>query len=153
VINTLFWIVEVEQGHILMDGLDIGGKWVSGLHGNLGIIPQNPVLFSGSICFNLDPFSEHSDANLWESLDDAHLKDVVQRNSLGLEAEVNERGKNYSVGQRQLLSLAQAMCCGNQKFWSLMKQLQPWMLEQMPLSRRLYMSISSHTQCLRLLIG
>jgi ABC-type multidrug transport system fused ATPase/permease subunit len=96
-INTLFRIVEVEQGHILIDGLDIGGMGLSDLRGNLGIIPQTPVLFSGSIRFNLDPFSEHSDADLWESLDCAHLKDVVQRNSLGLEAEVNEGGKNYSV--------------------------------------------------------
>jgi ABC-type multidrug transport system fused ATPase/permease subunit len=105
-INTLFRIVEVEQGHILIDGSDIEGMGLSGLRGNLGIIPQNPVLFPGSIRFNLDPFSEHSDADLWESLDHAHLKDVVQRNSFGLEAEVNEGGKNYSVGQRQLLSLA-----------------------------------------------
>jgi ABC-type multidrug transport system fused ATPase/permease subunit len=61
-IDTLFRIVEVEQGHILIDGLDIEGMGLSGLHGNLGIIPQNPVLFPGSIRFNLDPFSEHSDA-------------------------------------------------------------------------------------------
>jgi ABC-type multidrug transport system fused ATPase/permease subunit len=108
-INTLFWIVEVEQGHILIDGLDIGGMGLSDLRGNLGIIPQTPVLFSGSIHFNLDSFSEHSDADLWESLDHAHLKDVVQRNSLDLEAEVNEGGQNYSVGQRQLLSLARAL--------------------------------------------
>jgi ABC-type multidrug transport system fused ATPase/permease subunit len=54
--------VEVEQGHILIDGLDIEGMGLSGLRENLGIIPQNPVLFPGSIHFNLDPFSEHSDA-------------------------------------------------------------------------------------------
>ncbi|CAK9207810.1 unnamed protein product [Sphagnum jensenii] len=108
-INTLFRIVEVEQGHILIDGLDIGKMGLSDLRENLGIIPQTPVLFSGSIRFNLDPFSEHSDADLWESLDRAHLKDVVQRNSLGLEAEVSEGGENYSVGQRQLLSLARAL--------------------------------------------
>ncbi len=102
--------MEVEQGHILIDGLDIGGMGLSGLRGILGIIPQNAVLLSGSIHFNLGPFREHSDADLWESLDRAHLKDVVQRNnSLGLEAELNEGGKNYSVGQRQLLSLARAL--------------------------------------------
>ncbi len=99
----------MEQGHILIDGLDIGGMGLSGLRGILGIIPQNAVLLSGSIHFNLGPFREHSDADLWESLDRAHLKDVVQRNSLGLEAEVNEGGENFSVGQRQLLSLARAL--------------------------------------------
>jgi ABC-type multidrug transport system fused ATPase/permease subunit len=54
-INTLFRIVEVEQGHILIDGLDIGEMGLSDLRENLGIIPQTPVLFSGSIRFNLDP--------------------------------------------------------------------------------------------------
>jgi ABC-type multidrug transport system fused ATPase/permease subunit len=73
-INTLFRIVEVEQGHILIDGLDIGGMGLSGLSGNLGIIPQNPVLFSGSIRFNLDPFSEHSAADLWEILRSCSLE-------------------------------------------------------------------------------
>ncbi len=74
-INTLFPIVEVEQGHILIDRLDIGGMGLSGLRGNLGIIPQNPVLFSGSIHFNLDPFSEHSAADLWEILRSCSLEE------------------------------------------------------------------------------
>jgi ABC-type multidrug transport system ATPase subunit len=75
----------------------------------LSIIPQAPVLFSGTVRFNLDPFSEHNDADLWEALERAHLKDVIRRNSLGLEAEVSEGGENFSVGQRQLLSLARAL--------------------------------------------
>ncbi|CAK9265220.1 unnamed protein product [Sphagnum jensenii] len=108
-INTLFRIVEMESGQIVIDGLDIRRMGLSDLREKLGIIPQTPVLFSGTIRFNLDPFSEHSDADLWESLERAHLKEVVQRNSLGLEAEVNEGGENFSVGQRQLLSLSRAL--------------------------------------------
>jgi ABC-type multidrug transport system fused ATPase/permease subunit len=99
----------MESGQIVIDGLDIRRMGLSDLREKLGIIPQTPVLFSGSIRFNLDPFSEHSDADLWESLERAHLKEVVQRNSLGLEAEVNEGGENFSVGQRQLLSLSRAL--------------------------------------------
>jgi ABC-type multidrug transport system fused ATPase/permease subunit len=107
--NTLFRIVEAESGQILIDGIDIHTLGLADLRKNLGIIPQSPVLFSGTIRFNLDPFAEHSDADLWESLERAHLKDVVRRNSLGLEAEVSEGGENFSVGQRQLLSLARAL--------------------------------------------
>ncbi|KAJ0082014.1 hypothetical protein Patl1_11257 [Pistacia atlantica] len=63
----------------------------------------------GTVRFNLDPFSEHNDADLWEALERAHLKDVIRKNSFGLDAEVSEGGENFSVGQRQLLSLARAL--------------------------------------------
>ncbi|GAB4840687.1 Canalicular multispecific organic anion transporter 1, variant 2 [Ancistrocladus abbreviatus] len=79
------------------------------LRSALSIIPQSPVLFSGTVRFNLDPFGEHNDADLWEALNRAHLKGVIQKNSFGLDAEVSEEGENFSVGQRQLLSLARAL--------------------------------------------
>ncbi|OWM71292.1 hypothetical protein CDL15_Pgr011419 [Punica granatum] len=108
-INALFRIVELERGRILIDGYDIGKFGLMDLRKVLGIIPQSPVLFSGTVRFNLDPFNEHNDADLWEALERAHLKDVIRRNALGLEAEVSEAGENFSVGQRQLLSLARAL--------------------------------------------
>ncbi|KAI3852205.1 hypothetical protein MKX03_012277, partial [Papaver bracteatum] len=108
-LNALFRIVELERGRILIDDYDVAKFGLTDLRKVLGIIPQSPVLFSGTVRFNLDPFSEHNDADLWEALERAHLKDVIRRNSLGLDAEVTESGENFSVGQRQLLSLARAL--------------------------------------------
>ncbi|KAH7836909.1 hypothetical protein Vadar_007286 [Vaccinium darrowii] len=108
-LNALFRIVELERGRILIDGYDIAKFGLTDLRKVLGIIPQSPVLFSGTVRFNLDPFGEHNDADLWEALERAYLKDAIRRNSLGLDAEVSEAGENFSVGQRQLLSLARAL--------------------------------------------
>ncbi|KAI3455947.1 hypothetical protein Pfo_012610 [Paulownia fortunei] len=108
-LNALFRIVELEWGKILIDDSDISKFGLTDLRKVLGIIPQSPVLFSGTVRFNLDPFNEHNDADLWEALERAHLKDVIRRNSLGLDAEVSEAGENFSVGQRQLLSLSRAL--------------------------------------------
>jgi ABC-type multidrug transport system fused ATPase/permease subunit len=108
-LNALFRIVELERGRILIDDCDTSKFGIWDLRKVLGIIPQAPVLFSGSVRFNLDPFNEHNDADLWEALERAHLKDVIRRNALGLDAEVSEAGENFSVGQRQLLSLARAL--------------------------------------------
>lgn len=108
-INALFRMVELEKGRILIDNYDISSFGLTDLRKVLGIIPQSPVLFSGTVRFNLDPFSEHGDVDLWEALERSYLKNVIARNALGLDAEVSEGGENFSVGQRQLLSLARAL--------------------------------------------
>ncbi|XP_042421454.1 ABC transporter C family member 2-like isoform X2 [Zingiber officinale] len=108
-LNALFRIVELERGQIFIDDYDVSKFGLWDLRKVLGIIPQSPVLFSGTVRFNLDPFNEHNDAVLWEALERANLKDVIQRNQLGLDAGVSEAGENFSVGQRQLLSLARAL--------------------------------------------
>lgn len=107
--NALFRIVEIERGQIVIDNIDISKIGLADLRKKLGIIPQFPVPFSGSIRFNLDPFNQHSDVEIWEALERAHLKEVVRRSSSGLDMMVSERGENFSVGQRQLLSLARAL--------------------------------------------
>ncbi|XP_061984251.1 ABC transporter C family member 12-like [Populus nigra] len=108
-LNALFRIVELERGEITIDGCDITKFGLTDLRRALSIIPQSPVLFSGTVRFNLDPFSEHNDADLWEALERAHLKDAVRNSSFGLDAQVYEGGESFSVGQRQLLSLARAL--------------------------------------------
>jgi ATP-binding cassette subfamily C (CFTR/MRP) protein 4 len=75
----------------------------------VSVIPQDPHLFSGTIRFNLDPFSVYQDSEIWAALRDAHIADVIEQDGNGLHAIVEENGRNFSVGQRQLLSLARAI--------------------------------------------
>ncbi|XP_016734581.2 ABC transporter C family member 12 isoform X2 [Gossypium hirsutum] len=109
VLNALFRIVELERGRILIDGCDLARFGLTDVRKVLSIIPQSPVLFSGTVRLNLDPFNEHNDDDLWQALERAHLKDVILRNTFRLDAEVLEGGENFSVGQRQLLCLARAL--------------------------------------------
>ncbi|XP_010460830.1 PREDICTED: ABC transporter C family member 11 isoform X1 [Camelina sativa] len=108
-LNALYRIVELEKGRIIIDDYDVAKFGLTDLRRALSIIPQSPVLFSGTVRFNIDPFSEHNDTELWEALQRAHIKDVINRNPFGLDAQVSEGGENFSVGQRQLLSLARAL--------------------------------------------
>ncbi|KAH0623848.1 hypothetical protein JD844_007017 [Phrynosoma platyrhinos] len=107
--NCLFRILEAARGEILIDGLDIATIGLHDLRQKLTIIPQDPVLFSGSLRMNLDPFNQHSDEEVWHALELAHLKSFVCSLPEGLSYPVSEAGENLSVGQRQLLCLARAL--------------------------------------------
>ncbi|KAM9035585.1 ATP-binding cassette sub-family C member 2-like isoform 4-T4 [Sarcophilus harrisii] len=107
--NCLFRILEKSNGKIIIDGIDISTIGLHDLRGKLNIIPQDPVLFSGTLQMNLDPLEKYSDNELWEALELCHLKDFVQSLPKRLLHEISEGGENLSVGQRQLICLARAL--------------------------------------------
>ena len=74
---ALFRLTELHSGTILIDEQDISKIELQELRSRLSVIPQDPVLFVGSIRYNLDPFNQHDDNALWESLEKCHVKDVV----------------------------------------------------------------------------
>ena len=106
---ALFRIIESVNGRILIDNIDIGTIGLKDLRSCLTIIPQDPVLFTGTIRFNLDPYETYSDVEIWKSLEQAHLKDFVVSLESGLDHLVAEGGENLSIGQRQLICLARAL--------------------------------------------
>ena len=106
---ALFRLVEAAQGNIRIDGKKISDLGLHDLRRKLTIIPQDPVLFSGSLRMNLDPFSSHSDQEVWAALEQAHLKQFVTELEAGLDHEVQEGGENLSLGQKQLVCLARAL--------------------------------------------
>ncbi|KAL6723878.1 hypothetical protein Aduo_018835 [Ancylostoma duodenale] len=106
---ALFRMIEPAEGRIIIDGVDIAGLGLHDLRSHLTIIPQDPVLFSGSLRFNLDPFQRHSDSEIWHALGLANLKPFALAQPAQLDHEITEGGENISVGQRQLVCLARAL--------------------------------------------
>ncbi|TPX37747.1 hypothetical protein SmJEL517_g00607 [Synchytrium microbalum] len=107
-LQALFRLVEPE-GHITIDGINTGDIGLHDLRSRLSIIPQEPFCFSGDLRFNLDPFDQYSDTQLWSALEAVELKRVVEKMPLKMESEVAENGSNWSVGERQLICLARAI--------------------------------------------
>ncbi|XVF81080.1 hypothetical protein PTKIN_Ptkin15bG0127600 [Pterospermum kingtungense] len=108
-IQALFRLIEPAGGRIIIDNIDISTIGLHDLRSRLSIIPQDPTLFEGTIRRNLDPLEEHSDHEIWEALDKSQLGDIVREKDQKLDTPVLENGDNWSVGQRQLVSLGRAL--------------------------------------------
>ncbi len=108
---VLFRISEIEKdgGQILIDGVDTAEIGTEALRLNLSIIPQDPVMFSNTVRYNLDPFGTKSDQELWDALIKVQLGQAVASLEKGLDEEVSEGGENFSQGQRQLLCIARSL--------------------------------------------
>uniref|UniRef100_A0A8C1VAR3 ABC-type glutathione-S-conjugate transporter n=1 Tax=Cyprinus carpio TaxID=7962 RepID=A0A8C1VAR3_CYPCA len=105
----IFRILEAAKGKIFIDGINIAEVGLHELRSRITIIPQDPVLFSGSLRMNLDPFDGYTDEEVWRALELAHLKNFVSGLPDKLNHECSEGGENLSLGQRQLVCLARAL--------------------------------------------
>ncbi|XP_032583807.1 probable multidrug resistance-associated protein lethal(2)03659 [Drosophila mojavensis] len=108
VVQAIFRLA-LNEGLIEIDGYDIAKLGLQDLRSRISIIPQDPVLFSGTLRYNLDPFEHQPDEELWQALDAVKLKTFVSALNGGLSYRLHDGGANFSMGQRQLICLARAI--------------------------------------------
>lgn len=105
----MFRLVEPVEGKIIIDGVDISTIGLHDLRSRLGIIPQDPTLFNGTVRYNLDPLEQHTDQEILEVLQKCQLREAMQDKGDGLDSSVQQDGVNWSMGQRQLFCLGRAL--------------------------------------------
>eukprot|EP00850_Spirogloea_muscicola_P005214 SM000023S07670 [mRNA] locus=s23:744663:754300:- [translate_table: standard] len=105
VLAALFRLYKLAAGRILIDNVDIASVPLSQLRSRIGVVPQSPFVFSGSVRENLDPAGAYADHQIWEALKKCHLA----ASTSSLEMQVAESGSNFSRGQQQLLCLARTI--------------------------------------------
>ncbi|XP_023238587.1 multidrug resistance-associated protein 4-like [Centruroides sculpturatus] len=108
IIASLFRMTE-PTGTITIDGIDTEEIGLRDLRSKISIIPQDPMLFTGPLRRNIDPFNEYLDKTLWKVIEEVQLKEVVSKLPGGLDTHLTEGGRNFSVGERQLICLARTI--------------------------------------------
>ena len=106
-VAALFRLAPNTSGRILIDDVDIDDVPLDRLRAAISVIPQEPVLYSGTVRLNVDPFGRCTDDAIWSAIEDVQLKD--QLGAAGLATPVTENGANFSTGERQLITLARAL--------------------------------------------
>jgi len=108
-IVALYRMAEISEGKIHVDSIDCSCVNLNRLRSSMAIIPQEPVMFGGTLRSNLDPFNKHQDEEILDVLHKCLLGPMVDANEEGLEAKVDVLGSNFSLGTQQLICLARAM--------------------------------------------
>ncbi|KAI8465820.1 MAG: putative ABC transporter [Monoraphidium minutum] len=106
---ALFRLLGLAGGRVLVDGADIASLPLQEVRKRISIIPQEPVMFKGTVRSNLDPFGEVPDNELWHALKLVHMRDAVAEMPGGLDGAVTEGGSNFSLGQKQLVCMARCV--------------------------------------------
>lgn len=105
----LLRLYELESGVIKIDDVDISRVDLKTLRHKMTVIPQDNVLFIGTVRSYLDPGQLHPDADIWEALDKSHMKGRIMSTADKLDYRIDDYGKHFSMGEKQLLCLARAM--------------------------------------------
>ena len=109
-VNLIPGFYTPDEGDIYIDGINIKDYKTEVLRGNIGIVPQKAVLFKGTVRDNMKWGKENAtDEEIWEALELAQAKEVVEGKEGGLDYEIEQGGKNLSGGQRQRLTIARAL--------------------------------------------
>jgi ABC-type multidrug transport system fused ATPase/permease subunit len=110
ILNCILRLVDPRAGRILFNGTDTRTLGLLTLRSMIGLVPQETSIFRGSIRFNIDPFRQYPDERIWAAIQCAQLLPTVRRLTKGLDHVLTDDGNNFSHGQKQLLSLARAVC-------------------------------------------
>nr|CAI5851682.1 unnamed protein product [Callosobruchus analis] len=104
IISTLFRLYDCE-GRIDIDRVNTKDVALKYLRSKIAIIPQDPILFSGTIRENIDPYKTYPDSRIWETISKVKIKDIIPN----LDMMIQDNGSNFSAGQKQLICLARAV--------------------------------------------